>query len=239
MKIRRNFLSMFTPRIGGLSVSIRNGAFLRFCIVSSICSFLPGCGFQTAGIPSGHWLVSFAKDSDSPGGTSNLKILNTSDVDVSDILLGDFNGDKKADVFTTWGGKWRVSFGGTSNWQIINTSSVGVSEILLGDFNGDGKADVFTTWGGKWRVSFGGTAGWQVINTSSVGVSEILLGDFDGDRKADVFTTWGGNWQVSSGRTSNWQIINTSNKRSQNSASRTSTATRRQTFPLLMPVQLG
>src|SRR2546427_1621670 len=220
MKIRRNFLSMFTPRI-------------RVCIISLICSCFAGCGFQTAGIPSGHWLVSFAKDSESPGGTSNLKLLNTSDVDVSDIRLGDFNGDGKADVFTTWGGKWRVSFGGTSGWQVVNTSSVGVSEILLGDFNNDGKADVFTTWGGKWRVSFGGTAGWQIINTSLKSVSDIRLGDFDGDRKADVFTTWGGNWHVSSGRTSNWQIINSSNKRSQSWALRISTLTKRQTFSLL------
>jgi hypothetical protein len=48
-------------------------------------------------------------------------------------------------VFTTWGGKWRISPGGTSKWEVINESDVGVSEILLGDFDGDRKVDVFTT----------------------------------------------------------------------------------------------
>jgi hypothetical protein len=126
------------------------------------------------------------------------------------MIFGDLNGDGKADVFTTWGGKWHVSFSGTGNWQVINTSSVEVSDILLGDFNGDGKADVFTTWGGQWHVSFSGTSDWKVINTSTVEVSDILLGDFDGDGKADVFTTWGGQWHVSFSGTSDWQVINTS-----------------------------
>ena len=203
----------------GLKVSIGNGAFLRFCVVSSICCSLPGCGLDTTGIgrfPT-QWLISVAKDSNSPGGTGKLKVINASNVSVHQILLGDFDGDRKADVFTTWDGKWRISSGGTSSWQILNTSSVGVSSILLGDFDGDEKADVFTTWGGKWRVSLGGTSSWQVINTSSFGVPDILLGDFDGDNKTDVFTKWKGQWHVSVakdkkslGATSSWNVINES-----------------------------
>jgi hypothetical protein len=132
----------------GLKVSIGNGAFLRFCVVSSICCSLPGCGLNTSGIPSHfhtHWLVSMAKDSNSPGGTGKWKVINKSNVPVGQILLGDFDGDRKADVFTTWGGKWRISPGGTSKWEVINESDVGVSQILLGDFDGDRKVDVFTT----------------------------------------------------------------------------------------------
>jgi hypothetical protein len=100
--------------------------------------------------------------------------------------LSDFNDDGKADVFTTWGGKWRVSWGGKSDWEIINTSSVGVADIRLGDFNDDGKADVFTTWGGKWRVSWGGKSDWEVINTSSVGVADLNVGNFDGDKSDGI-----------------------------------------------------
>ena len=206
-----------TPCASGLKILIGNGAFLRFCVVFSIYSSLAGCGLDTSGI--GHtpteWLLSVAKDSNSAGGTSKLKVINQSNVSVHQVKLGDFDGDRKADVFTTWGGKWRVSSGGTSSWQIINTSSVGIFDILLGDFDGDDKTDVFTTWGGKWRVALGGTSGWQIINTSSFGVSDILLGDFDGDNKADVFTKWKGQWHVSVakdskslGATSEWKVIN-------------------------------
>src|SRR5258706_413623 len=90
------------------------------------------------------------------------------------------DGDSGEDVFSAWGGKWRVSYGGAGTWQVINTSSLGVSDLRFGDFDGDGKTDVFAAWGGKWRVSFGGTGNWQVINNSNLGVADLRLGDFDG-----------------------------------------------------------
>jgi FG-GAP-like repeat len=137
----------------------------------------------------GKWRISVANDSNSLGGTSNWKVINTSDVLLSDIRLSDFDGDGKADVFTALDGKWLVSLGGTSKWKAINTSWVYPPEIRLGDFDGDGKTDVFTTWGGKWRVSvandsnsLGGTSEWKEINTSNVLLSDILLADFDGPR---------------------------------------------------------
>ena len=215
-----------------MKVFIGNGAFLRFCVVSSICSSLAGCALDTAGTVKAtrrQWFVSVAKDSNSPGGTSEWKPIAKSKVSVHDILLGDFDGDRKADVFTTWGGKWHVSvaknsnsLGGTSNWTVINEKSTGVSNIRLGDFDGDGKTDVFTTFFGQWPVSvakddksLGGTSKWKLLNKSNVSVHDILLGDFDGDNKTDVFTTGGGKWRVSVakdknsfGGTSNWQVIN-------------------------------
>jgi hypothetical protein len=135
------------PCASGLKIFMGEGAFLRFCRVSSICSSLAGCGLDTSGIgrtPT-EWLPSVAKDSNSPGGTSKLKVINKSNVPVPHILLGDFDGDRKADVFTTWGGKWRISPGGTAKWEVINESDAGVSNILLADFDGDRKVDVFTT----------------------------------------------------------------------------------------------
>jgi hypothetical protein len=153
------------------------------------------------------WLVSFE-------GTGPWQTINESEVPLSDLRFADFDGDGKADVFTTWGGKWRVSFAGTTPWQEINTSNVEVGDLKFGRFAvcQNTSIDVFTTWGGKWRVSCGGTGNWNVINTSSVEVANIRFGTFAvcGNTKTDVFTTWGGKWRVSCGGTGNWNVINTS-----------------------------
>ena len=122
----------------------------------------------------GKWHVSF-------NGTGPWQDLNGSNIGVSDLRFGDFDGNCRTDVFAAWGGKWRVSFNGTGPWQIIGGSNVAVSDLRFGDFDGDGKTDVFAAWGGKWRVSFGGTGPWQIINTSNIGVSGLGFGNFDGN----------------------------------------------------------
>src|SRR5215475_1296558 len=126
----------------------------------------------------------------SDGGTGPWIKINESCVPPEKLRGGDFNGDGKTDVFTTWGGEWRVSFGGNTAWQIINTSAFDVSDLRFGDFNGDGKTDVFAAWGGKWHVSSGGTTSWNDHNTSVVGVADLRFGDWNGDGKTDVFASW-------------------------------------------------
>jgi hypothetical protein len=148
----------------------------------------------------GAWLVSNA-------GTGPWEKINASCIKQSRLRGGDFDGDGKTDVFSTWEGKWRASFGGKTEWKIINTSDVGVEDLRFGDFDGDGKTDAFTTWSGKWRVSFGGNTEWKVINTSDVEVADLRFGDRDGNGKTDVFTEWGGQWRVSRDGTKPWEII--------------------------------
>jgi FG-GAP-like repeat len=232
MDMYRNFLRLFS-NMGIHKISTRTAHALAYLAIGFICFGLITCALHPQGIGqlSTEWFVSVAKDGNSPGGSGDLQKINGSKVQVREMLFGDFDGDKKTDVFTTWGGKWRISdaknsasLGGTSTWKIINTSDVPFADIRLGDFDGDGKTDVFTSSGGEWRISTaidgsspGGTSKWKVINSSGVEVSDILIGDFDGDSKADVFTTGGGKWRISvakdkasPGATSPWQEINTS-----------------------------
>jgi len=62
--------------------------------------------------------------------------LNTSDIGVSDLRFGDFDGNGRTDVFAAWGGKWHVSFNGTEPWDDdFNTSDIGGSDLRFGNFN--------------------------------------------------------------------------------------------------------
>lgn len=146
----------------------------------------------------------------SSAGTEAFKALNTSASKVSDMKVGDFNGDGKADVLTTGGGEWNVSFGGAGRWTTINKSGTSIHDMKLGDFNGDGKTDVLTTGGGVWMVSYGGTGQWETLNQSGTVVRDMKIGDFNGDGKSDVLTTGGGEWNVSFGGSANWITINKS-----------------------------
>ncbi len=154
------------------------------------------------------WYVSY-------GANSPWKYLNTSNVTLDKIKLGDFNGDGKTDAFATWGGKWYISYGGNSPWKYVMTSNVTVDRMKLGDFNGDGKTDLFTTMStpnaviphstdkqkmadykaikkensNKWYVSYNGNSHWKYVMTSDVTLDKIKLGDFNGDGKTDILTS--------------------------------------------------
>ena len=81
---------------------------------------------------NGRWLVS-------DGGTSGFTQIGASGYNQSDLAFGDFNGDRKTDVFLANGADWYVSYGGTSAWAKINGSNYKLSDLAVGDFNGDGK----------------------------------------------------------------------------------------------------
>ena len=110
----------------------------------------------------GAWVIS-------DGARTQWKLHNISKVKVKDLRFGDFNGDKKTDVFRSGGGYWYVSWSGKSKWSRINKSKIKVSKLRVGDFNGDGKADIFRTDGKHWYVSWGGRSKWSQFNGCCAG----------------------------------------------------------------------
>jgi hypothetical protein len=115
------------------------------------------------------------------------------------LLIGDFDGDGKAD-YVDHGlpdGRFDVhlntgtGFSPTVSEEAFTAYGADV-ETLIGDFNGDGKADYadHTLSTGQLAVHLNTGTGFapdvfEVGTTVPAGMSETLIGDFDGDGKAD------------------------------------------------------
>ena len=141
--------------------------------------------------------------------TSNLPaVIYNSGSAEQRFLTGDFNGDRRTDVFQTYrgwssiptctstGGSWSC---GNLAATIYNSGSA-EQQFLTGDFNGDGRTDVFQTYrgwasiptcnstGGSWSC---GNLAATIYNSGSA-EQRFLTGDFNGDGRTDVFQTYRG-----------------------------------------------
>jgi hypothetical protein len=136
----------------------------------------------------------------------------------ADRLVGDFNGDGKADIALTGSPYWSslpVAFSnGNGTYNITNTyigdfatwsSNLEVTR-LVGDFNGDGRDDIALTGPSEWAslpIAFSNGDGSFSVTNSNVGdfatwsadpfVSR-LVGDFDGNGRADIALTGVPGW---------------------------------------------
>ncbi len=125
------------------------------------------------------------------------------------VLVGDFDGDHKDDIFMATGAGWYYSPGANAEWRFLSAKTERIGSILIGDFDGDGRSDVFTQVDNKWLVSWGGRSDWQLLSETHTGplnhgvnsMVDFAIGDFVGDRKADVLYADGTTWWVSDGGT--------------------------------------
>jgi hypothetical protein len=140
-----------------------------------------------------------------PAGKAEWRFLNARSEQLDQLLFGDFDGDKRTDVFTQHdGSKWEVSWAGASPWETINGSGPLLGNAAIGDFDGDKRADVFYADGREWFVSFGGVSQFTHYALAVHRVSDLRFGDFNGDGKTDVFGVVGNNWMAVFGGTNYW-----------------------------------
>nr|WP_260860268.1 N-acetylmuramoyl-L-alanine amidase [Streptomyces cupreus] len=131
--------------------------------------------------------------------TSSSGITQTGAKLGSTVVVGDFDADGKADVFSAGtgnGGNWDVRLSGTSTRQTGRitsaTGSVSYLDSATGDFNRDGYADVALNYrdtGGIGRVAwFKGTeSGLVKVSVLSVkGGRSIAAGDVNGNGFDDI-----------------------------------------------------
>lgn len=126
---------------------------------------------------------------------------------------GDFDGDRKEDLFLATGAAWYYAPGGSAEWRFLNNMTTLSGSLLFGDFDGDGRTDVFTQSGRDWLVSWGGTSPWEKINESDAQMPDFVIGDFDGDGRSDVFYADGHQWRSSRGGVEAFEFLNYSSYR--------------------------
>ncbi|MBW4459024.1 MAG: VCBS repeat-containing protein [Nodosilinea sp. WJT8-NPBG4] len=133
--------------------------------------------------------------------------------DTAAWLIGDFNGDGKAEIVQAWkndGGHLaftmfaRDANGNIVVWGggVIIGAGTGAFAWFTGDFNGDGKAEIVQAWiqdGGNLAFTmFGSDANGNITwigNGASLGAPGSnafawFTGDFNGDRKAEIVEAW-------------------------------------------------
>jgi RHS repeat-associated protein len=135
-----------------------------------------------------------------PTGAFSASTFTTMANPSGELLIGDANGDGKADLFEHWAGQdvWvqlsngNGTFGAATHTVMANASG----ELLLGDVNGDGKDDLIEHWAGfqVWAHLSNGNGTFQTgIFTAMANPSgELFMADVNGDGKADLVEHWAG-----------------------------------------------
>ena len=144
------------------------------------------------------WKVYYAL----PKGSANI-VRTMSDTEYKRIFggvqFGDFNGDGKADIFTTEVDPntqkkdltrryfWRAQIEAGKPPVHLNTSQYSNQYLVLGDFNGDKVTDVLEVYGG-WGINYGGKGNQLPVESEARvdSASALKVGDFDGNGVDDL-----------------------------------------------------
>jgi hypothetical protein len=128
------------------------------------------------------------------------------------LALGDFDGDRRCDVFAvnTSNNRWEISTGGTGMWTPVGDFGIPFDQLAFADFDADGATDVFRRApDGQWTIFSIKKNEQRQVQSSGFPLKELRFGDFDGDGIADVLSLAGGHWSISKSATDGWKPLNT------------------------------
>jgi hypothetical protein len=135
------------------------------------------------------WFISFA-------GTSFWQWQRFEGTAMSDIAVGDFDGDGAADVMRATPTGWQWSRSAREDWAFLNTLTQPISHLAFGHFVGLALTDVVRATGSEWQVSEGGTSPWRRLYAITAPLSSAAFGDFEGDGHTDAFFADGTQWSI-------------------------------------------
>lgn len=135
------------------------------------------------------WFISY-------GGTSFWQWQRFEGTAMSDIVVGDFDGDGAADVIRATATGWQWSKSARGDWAFLNTLTQPISQLVFGHFVGLALTDVVRATGSEWQVSEGGTSPWRSLYTTTASLSSAAFGDFEGDGHTDAFFVNGTQWSI-------------------------------------------
>ncbi|BBM03773.1 right-handed parallel beta-helix repeat-containing protein [Microbulbifer sp. GL-2] len=152
------------------------------------------------------WMISESASKD-------WRMINTSRIGKENLRYGDFVGDEKIDVFTSFQGQWYVSDAGIKPWQPLAQSEYAITDLRFADLIGDEKTDVFLVKNGQWFVSESGVKTWVSIASSNYSLDDLVFANVIGDAKDDVIYMSGSEWFASDGGQSAWIFLGKSTVR--------------------------
>lgn len=132
----------------------------------------------------------------------------------AELVVGDFNGDGRDDLFMATGAAHYVSLDATGAWQLRGYGTEQVEELRFGDFDGDGRTDVLRDNPGAEgiQIRFGAEGDW-LNKRPDVRVGDLAVGDFDGNGRADLLWTTGTAWRISFNGSALWTFSRPDSRR--------------------------
>lgn len=124
-----------------------------------------------------------------------------------DLAVGDFDGDRRDDIFLANGTGWWYSSAGRTEWRFLQPSTLRVSDLRFGRFDSDARTDVLFSQGQNWWISSGGARLPRMLRSDGARVRDCVFGDFDGDGLTDALRADGSTWSVAYGAASSWQLM--------------------------------